>query len=186
MRFGVLFDANVFYPAPLRDLLIQLATSGIFKAWWTEQIHDEWIRNLLINRPEIPADKLRHVAELMNRAVPDCLVTDYESLIPYLVLPDPDDRHVLAAAIKSHTQVIVTNNLKDFPAQSLNPFDIRVQSPDAFLLHQFDLHRGAVIASLGHCRSRLKNPARTVEEYLETLESLGLNRFVAAVQEFGA
>ena len=120
----------------------------------------------------------------MNRAVPDCLVENYEPFIDVLELPDPDDRHVLAAAIKSHSQVIVTNNLKDFPSEYLAKYDIEAQSPDDFLLHQLDLHKGAVIASLRECRECLKNPPKTVEEFLETLESQGLIKFVAAVKEF--
>lgn len=184
LSFGVFFDANVFYPAPLRDVLIQLATTGLFKAWWSHQIHEEWIRNLVINRPDISEEKLWQIAEHMNRAVPDCLVENYESLIQSLELPDQNDRHVLAAAIKSHSQVIVTNNLKDFPSDSLASYDIEAQSPDEFLFHQLDLHKGAVIASLRECRERLKNPPKNVDEFLETLESQGLIKFVAAIQEF--
>ncbi|MEJ2044578.1 MAG: PIN domain-containing protein [Reinekea sp.] len=121
MRFGVFFDANVFYPAPLRDVLMQLATTGLFKAWWSHQVHQEWIRNLAKNRTDLPEQKLWQIAEHMNRAVPDCLVENYEPFIDILELPDPDDRHVLAAATKSHSQVIVTNNLKDFPTAYLTP-----------------------------------------------------------------
>ena len=163
---------------------MQLATTGLFKAWWSHQIHEEWVRNLAKKRPDIPEEKLWSIAETMNRAVPDCLVENYQGFIDSLKLPDPDDRHVLAAAIKSHSRVIVTNNLKDFPSEYLEKYGIEAQSPDDFLLYQLDLHKGAVIASLRECRKRLKNPPKTVAEYLGTLESQGLIKFVAALSEF--
>ncbi|GLS26175.1 putative toxin-antitoxin system toxin component, PIN family [Marinibactrum halimedae] len=185
MIFSVLFDANVFYPAPLRDLLIELAYTGLFKAWWTKEIDEEWLRNLLKNRPDLSEAKLRNTISMMHQAVPDCLVTDYQDLIPSLTLPDKNDRHVLAAAIKSHSQVIVTHNLKDFPPSSLQKYNIEALSPDDFLMHQIDLHKSAVIVSLRSCRKRLKNPPKTIEEYLQTLEAQGLIKFVAEAREFG-
>ena len=117
MRYTVIFDACVLYPAPLRDILLRLATTGLFTAKWTDQIHDEWIRNAVKKRPELK-DKLPRTRELMNRAVPDSLVTGYEFLIESLELPDSNDRHVLAAAIRSGAQAIVTFNLKDFPEKN--------------------------------------------------------------------
>ena len=90
------YDANVLYPAPLRDLLIRLAQAGLVHARWTETIHDEWIRNVLANNQHVTAERLARTRSLMNEAVGDCLVTGYEDLIDALKLPDPDDRHVLA------------------------------------------------------------------------------------------
>jgi hypothetical protein len=101
MAFTALYDACVLYPAPLRDLLLQLALTDLFRAKWTEAIHDEWTRNLLANRPELKPELLARTRELMNAHVRDCLVEDYEPLVAGLTLPDPDDRHVLAAAILS-------------------------------------------------------------------------------------
>ncbi len=115
-NFTALYDACVLYPAPLRDLLMQLALTDLFRARWTEQIHDEWIRNLLKKRPDLTLQQLTRTKELMNSHVRDCLVTNYEYLIPSLELPDPDDRHVLAAAIQGNADVIVTTNLSDFPS----------------------------------------------------------------------
>src|SRR5438105_10513690 len=104
------FDANILYPAPLRDLLIRIAQTGLVRAKWTETIHDEWIRNVLKDNPHLSAERLARTRTLMNEAVRDCLVTGYEDLIASLSLPDPDDRHVLAAAIHAHAEVIVTVN----------------------------------------------------------------------------
>lgn len=131
----VLYDACVLYPAPLRDLLIRSARTGLFHAKWTQDIHKEWVSNLLAKRPDLKREQLDRTCQLMNDHVPDSLVSGYEALIPALELPDPKDRHVLAAAIRSGTDVIVTFNLKDFPPERLYPYRIEAQHPDEFLSH---------------------------------------------------
>ncbi len=101
MAFVVLYDACVLYPAPLRDLLVRIANTGIVRARWTELILDECFRNILEQRPDLKPEALRRTRELMTQAVPDCLVTGFETLIAGLSLPDKDDRHVLAAAVRA-------------------------------------------------------------------------------------
>lgn len=118
-NFTVLFDACVLYSAPLRDFLMHLAMTDLFRAKWTDEIHDEWIRNLLKNRPDLTQERLQRTRDLMNSSVRDCLVSGYVDLIPSLTLPDQDDRHVLAAAICGGADVIVTYNLSDFPSTPL-------------------------------------------------------------------
>ena len=120
--FTAIYDACVLYPAPLRDFLIRLGLSGRFRARWSTQIHDEWKRNLLLNRPDLTADQLNRTSALMDLAIPDALVTGHEELIAGLTLPDVDDRHVLAAAIRRNARVIVTFNEKDFPAEVLSNY----------------------------------------------------------------
>ena len=127
--FTAIYDACVLYPAPLRDFLMWLGLSGRFRARWSEQIHKEWKRNLLKNRPDLTREQLDRTSALMDRAIPDGLVVGYEALIPGLALPDPDDRHVLAAAIRCNASVIVTFNQKDFPDDILAPFGIEAQHP---------------------------------------------------------
>jgi hypothetical protein len=100
--FTVLLDACVLYPAPLRDFSLHLACSGVFRARWSDEIHEEWIRNLLANRPDLTAEQLQRTRELMDRAVPDSLVTGHLGIAKGLILPDPEDKHVLAAAICSN------------------------------------------------------------------------------------
>ena len=173
-NFTAVYDACVLYPAPLRDLLMNVAMTDQFRARWTEEIHNEWTRNLLANRTDIDADKLQRTVELMNLAVPDCLVENYECLIDSLELPDPNDRHVLAAAIKCQADVIVTGNLKDFPESALKIFDIEAQSPDTFLSHLFDLNPPAFCRSVRQQREGLVNPKRTIEELLDTFYNQGL------------
>src|SRR6516225_2434590 len=118
------YDANILYPAPLRDLFIRLAQAGLVRARWSETIHEKWIRNVIKDNPRLSAERLARTRTLMNEAVRDCLVTGYEELIASLSLPDPDDRHVLAAAIHAGSDVIVTCNLVDFPAEALARFAI--------------------------------------------------------------
>jgi hypothetical protein len=120
----------------------------------------------------------------MNAHVRDCLVTGYESLIPALTLPDPDDRHVLAAAVRAGADVIVTFNLKDFPAEALAPYGIEAQHPDEFLSYQLDLAANIVCAAAKRHRASLKNPPKDVEAYLTTLEAQGLAQTVAALRKF--
>jgi len=182
--FTALYDACVLYPAPLRDLLMRLAMTDLYRARWTDQIHDEWIRNVLANRPDLTAEQLDRTRELMNAHVRDCLVTGYESLIDSLVLPDPDDRHVLAAAIRTRASVIVTFNLSDFPEATLEPLGIEVQHPDEFITHLIDLNPGAVCAAAKRQRASLKNPPRSVDEFLETLAQQRLPETVAHLREF--
>ena len=99
LKIIALYDACVLYPAPLRDLLMHLAMTDLYHAKWTNDIHDEWIRNVLANRPDLKRSQLERTRELMNKYVRDCLVEKYEHLILSLRLPDLNDRHVLAAAI---------------------------------------------------------------------------------------
>lgn len=106
-NFTVVYDANVLYPAPLRSILMYLATTGLFRAKWTLDIHEEWIRNLLSNREDLSREQLLKQRDLMIQAIPDSLVTGYEPFIQELDLPDADDRHVLAAAIHAGAQVII-------------------------------------------------------------------------------
>lgn len=183
MRFAVIYDACVLYPAPLRDLLIRLATTGLFAARWTDQIHDEWIRNLIAKRPDLEPH-LSRTRQLMNAAVEDSLVTGHEPLIEGLTLPDPDDRHVLAAAIRAGAQLIITFNLKDFPATTLDSFGIEAVHPDAFILQQMDLHEGIVINKVRQHRASLNKPPKTAAEYLDTLTAQGLLLTADRLREF--
>lgn len=173
MRFVVIYDACVLYPAPLRDLLLHLARTGLFAARWTSEIQAEWTRNLIAQRPEL-ASKLPRTVELMNSAVPDVLVTGYEALVGGLTLPDVDDRHVLAAAIRAGAQLIVTFNLRDFPATELAPYGIEATHPDTFITQQFDLHEALVVSAARSHRRALRNPSRSPAEYLDTLAAQGL------------
>jgi predicted nucleic acid-binding protein len=178
------YDANILYPAPVRDLFIRIAQAGLVRARWTEAIHDEWIRGVLKDNPHLSAERLSRTRTLMNEAVRDCLVTGYEELIASLSLPDPDDRHVLAAAIHSSADVIVTCNLSDFPSETLRGFDIQAQHPDDFLVSLLDQAPGIVCAAVKRQRESLRNPPKTAQELLAALEGHGLPQAVARLRQF--
>ena len=170
----VVYDACVLYPAPLRDLLMRLALADLFEARWTDQIHDEWTRNVLANRPDVTPESLIRCRELMDRHIPASLVTGYELLIPTVTLPDPDDRHVLAAAIHGGAGAIVTFNLSDFPQSVLGSFGIEAVHPDEFVVRLWDESPERVLEAVRRQRAGLKRPPKTVDEYLATLERCGL------------
>lgn len=140
----LVYDACALYPNLLRDVLIRLHIHGLVRARWTERILDETFRNLAQNRPDLPAEKLARTRKLMCDAIPDVLVEGYEPLEPAFDLPDPDDCHVLAAAVKAGAQVIVTENLRDFPDYGLSPWGVEAKAPDDFLVDQYHLDRVAL------------------------------------------
>src|SRR5260370_26917417 len=100
---------------------MHLAMTGLFRATWSAAVHEEWICALLRRRPDLSRERLERTRMLMDLHAADALVTGYEDLIEALKLPDPDDRHVLAAAIRGRADVIVTANLRHFPANILAP-----------------------------------------------------------------
>lgn len=182
MAFVVLYDANVLYPSTLRDLLIRIAQSGLVQAKWSDRILDEVFDNLKANRPDLDPARLDRTRQLMNRSVRDVLVIGYEPIQAGLNLPDPDDHHVLAAAIKAKAQVIVTRNLKDFPGEQMAPWNIDVKSPDQFVLGQIDLNREAVYGAIQRIADSWKSPPGTVGDVLNRLEGDGLVEAVASLR----
>lgn len=186
MKYIVIYDACVLYPSSVRDLLIELAMPGrdLFQAKWTKQIEAEWLNNLIANRPDLNKEKLKRTAQLMQEIIPDCIVKNYEPLAVGLSLPDPNDVHVLAAAIRSKAQAIITFNIRDFPANIINGFDVEAIHPDIFLINQFDLSSGKVLDAVKNIRARLKNPALSSSEYLDRLSVEGLTAFADQLKEF--
>lgn len=183
-HFTVVYDACVLYPAPLRDLLMHLALSDLYRARWSDMIHDEWTRNVLASRPDLTQDQLDRTRQLMDSHVRDSLVAGFEDLISAINLPDPDDRHVAAAAIHSGASLIVTFNLKDFPQAALKPYNLAAQHPDDFIVDLLDLHTAGVLEALANHRRSLKNPPKTADEYLDTLLVQGLTQSVAVMRQW--
>jgi len=183
-KLVVVYDASVLYPAPLRSLLMYLALTGEFHAKWSEAIHDEWTRSLARDRPDIASEKIAKVRRLMKFHIPDGNVSDFESLIPTLTLPDPDDRHVLAAAIHAQASVIVTVNLRDFPATVLAGYGIEALHPDEFVIQLINQSPESVCGAVREQRESLTNPPQTVEQLLATFERQGLVQTVTALHKY--
>jgi hypothetical protein len=118
----------------------------------------------------------------MDRTVPDCLVTRFEELIGSVDLPDPEDRHVFAAAIRAQAGVIVTYNIRDFPEAVLDTYGIEVQHPDEFVTHLFDLAPDAVCQAVRNQRRAPKNPLVQASELLNTFLGPGLATTVAHLE----
>ena len=180
--FTVIADANVLYPNTVRDLIIRIGQARLVRVRWTDQILDEMFRNLAKNRQDIDPVHLERLRALMNDAIPDVLVTGFEPLIEVLDLPDPDDRHVLAAAIKVGAQMIVTDNLRDFPADRLAQWDIEARSADHFAHAMVDLDPKRVFGIVQQMADSRTRPPMDVDDVLAALERGGLVEAVAALR----
>lgn len=156
---------------------MRLAVTDLFKAHWTDQIHEEWI-NALLRQGKFTPEKLQRVRELMDAHVRDAKITGYESLINTLELPDPNDRHVLAAAIRCGADAIVTFNLKDFPNSVVSTYGIDVLHPDEFIYYQIDMAPSICCAAIKQQRLALKNPAMGVSEFLAILQKQQLRELL--------
>jgi predicted nucleic acid-binding protein len=182
VAFCAIYDANVLYPAPLRDLLIELGRAGEFRARYSAEILDEVFEHLFQNRPDLRREDLERTRQLMEQAIADVLVTGHMDLVDSLDLPDPDDRHVLAAAIVAGADVIVTSDKTGFPASALETYEIEAQNADVFVHHLVDLHPGIVVRAVENISRRLRNPPKSVEEIIATLEHSGLVQSMHALR----
>lgn len=182
-KFTVVLDACVLYPAPLRDTLMRLAMTDLFKAHWTDHIHEEWI-SALLRQNAFTRAKLERVRDLMDAHAKDAKVSGYEQLIDTLDLPDPNDRHVLAAAICCGADAIVTFNLKDFPEERLAPYGIDVLHPDDFIYYQIDMAPSTCCGVIKQQRLALKNPKVGIEDFLATLQKQQLPQTVSVLKEY--
>ncbi len=183
MPLSVVYDACILYPAPLRDLLLRLAVEELCRAMWSDEILDEVFDNLQASRPDLDTAKLSRTRKKMCGAVPGCLITGHLHLVESLELPDPGDRHVLAAAVHSGAEVIVTDNLKDFPEAALRPHGIEALAADEFVLRVIEAAPRQVAVIVEQQAADLKNPPCTVEQVLERLAANGLKRSVARLRE---
>jgi len=181
--FTAFFDTNVLVPASIRDLLMQLATTGVFRAKWSQRVIDE-LRTVLVERQGKPADKVDRMLGLMVEHAFDPLVEGYEPTIDGLELPDPNDRHVLAAAIHANAGVIVTCNLKHFPDTVMDPLGIEAQHPDEFVANLLDLHPATVVASVRAILRRLKNPPLAPADLLDVYHRNQLVHTVVELRGF--
>jgi len=169
------------FPNILRDTLLTLAERELFRPLWSDAILDEVRRNVLAKRNVDPAAFDRTLA-LMNASFDDALVDDWQPIVIGLELPDPDDRHVLAAAIAGGAQAIVTFNLVDFPTKQFQPHHVDAVHPDSFLLDQLDLSPAVVLNALAKQAQRFRNPAMDLSGLLARLERCDVPEFTEEVR----
>ncbi len=181
-RTRAFLDASVLYPVSLRNLLMRLTIDDLYQARWAADVHAEWIRAVLRDNPSLPMARLHEVRDAMDAHADDALVSGYSSLVTSLTLPDPNDRHVLAAAIVANADVIVTRNLRDFPATALSPYGIEAQHPDEFVRHLLDLAPAAVVAAVAAQQARLTKPPVSLPDLLALFERLGLAETVTELR----
>lgn len=174
--FKVVLDANVLYPFSLRDTLLREESEGFFQLYWSDQILEE-ARRSLVNSGRMTDERAARLRSIMEEAFPEAMVTGHDSLIAAMK-NEAKDRHVVAAAVKSGAQVIVTNNLKHFREL---PEDIEAQSADDFLCNLFDLDGDGMLALVKAQAAALKKPKRSFEDLLDGLEKL-VPEFVATLR----
>ncbi|HEX9938669.1 MAG TPA: PIN domain-containing protein [Longimicrobium sp.] len=180
-----LLDANVLYAASVRDLLLRLAQGGLLAPHWSEEIHNEWTRNLLRNRPDLLPQAIERTRALMDLAFPLANVRGYECHLPSIELPDPGDAHVLAAAIEYGADVIVTCSLCDFPTGALVPHGVAAMHPDELVCRLVDANPSAVRRVVAEYRAKLRKPPKTADEYLDDLIRCGLTKTARRLRDLG-
>ncbi len=183
-RYTALLDACVLYPMAIADALMSVATTGLFAAKWTRRIEMEWIGALEEKRPDLKG-RLEYRRDQMRDAVADWEVKEaaWQPLVRGLALPDPDDVHVLAAAIAGHADCIVTANLQDFPLAITDPLGVEVLHPDQFLVAQWDLDQLVAVAAFKRMRARWKKPETTAEDFAAAMERGGLPAMAQRLRE---
>jgi len=178
----VILDANVLYPAPVRDLLLSLANNKMFQPKWSAAINEEWVRSLVANRPDIKRENTENTIRSMNMAFPDANTETHPSTIEELTLPDPNDQHVLAAAISAEAELIVTFNLKDFPPSLLAPRGIESIHPDDFILGLIEEDRDTAFDAFEKHVARLINPPLSRDYVLDKLNDCNLPKTAASLR----
>ena len=179
MMTETVLDACVLYPAQLRNFFLRLAEVNLIDPFWSDEIQNEWTRNVLKNCPDVKREKLERTHRKMNARFPHSLVREYESLVPTLHLPDPKDRHVLAVAIHTKAEYIVTFNLKHFPKSALQPYNVEAVLPDELVARLIREAPILVLRVANDHRLSLTRPSFSANEYIAMLEKQGLSKTVA-------
>lgn len=180
--FVVILDANVLYPFRMRDALLRFYHAGLFRARWSEDILNEWTRNLLANKPDLK-HSIESQLRVIRKTFPESIVTGYEPLVAGLSLPDPEDRHVLAAAIQCGAQHIITENLKDFPEHILEPLGIEAIGADEFLFRTFELYPTEATETLRAMREAYKKPPYSPSDFVLELTAKGLPKLASQIRQ---
>ena len=181
-RYTVVLDACVLFSRLQRDILLSLAHADLYTARWTQEIENEWAFSLIDKYPDAK-DKIPLPVDQMRDAVADCLIFDYEPFIASLQLPDENDRHVLAAAIRGNADTIVSLNIKDFPVDILSKFDIEMQTPDQFVLNQIMLHPSRALTAIKKMRARWERPSMSASDMIDLFEKRQLPQTAAHLRD---
>jgi predicted nucleic acid-binding protein len=179
VTFPAFLDTCVLYPVYLCDTLLRLAEAEAYRPLWSADVFTELRRNL-VERGVREERVDRRIGEMV-RSFPDAMVTGYEALTGDMT-NDPKDRHVLAAAVRAHAEVIVTFNVTDFPEAALKPYDVAAIHPDEFLLDQLDLYPRQTIEVLEQQAASYRREPTTVGRLLPLLDRTGLPKFAAEVR----
>ena len=177
------YDACVLYPFHTRNLLVQCAVDRLVDVRWTDEIHDEWMRSLAANTPGLSLERLQWTRDLMKAAVPTADIQGYAQHLQGIKLPDPDDRHVVAAGIAGGASVIVTWNVRDFPEAELARYGMLRETPDEVVVGLHGAAPSAVLASAANARLSLRVSTPTAGEFVAALDQQGLVGFAAILRD---
>ncbi len=179
--YAAVLDACVLGPISLADTLLRAAEKQLFRPVWSARILDETRLAIGAVHNELSTDLIDRRIWHMNETFDGALVENFAMIEAGLALPDQNDNHVLAAALRGHCQAIVTANLRDFPADYLESMDIEAISPDDFLLNQLDLATRPVLDCIWEQAEATRNPKRSIEEVLVSLSRAGAPNFADEV-----
>lgn len=174
VRFTCVLDTNVIFPFNIRDLIFWFAYSDLFTIKWSKHIFEEWID--VMRRKGETEEEIKKRINSANEAFPDAKVENYESLIDSLQMRDPKDRHVLAAAIKTNANIIVTNNLKDFPEELLSIYGLSARSADDFLTDTIDLNPEIALEAFKKLVQNRRKPNLDEYQVLDRFRKNGLKQ----------
>ena len=171
-----LLDANVLYPAPLRDFLLNLAATEIYQPKWNTIIQQEWKHNLLKNRPDLKERHLSRTIKLMESTFPEASTKIELEKLNEIKVPDENDKHVISSAIVSNSNYIVSWNVKDFPKNLLQQFSIEAIKPDKFIEVLLKIDKKKVTLAFTNQLYSLKNPKLSKDQLLQILKKNGLKK----------
>lgn len=179
MSFPAFLDTCTIFGAALTDLLLELADQGAFRPLWSKDVLGE-LERVVVERRRVDPAAIASRIRTMREVFPDAEVKGYEDLVDQMTC-DAGDRHVVAAAVRANAEVIVTFNVKHFPRESLEPYDLEAVHPDEFLLDQLDLYRRTTLTAVDAIAAAYESPPMTTEEFLGLISKSGAPKFAARV-----
>jgi predicted nucleic acid-binding protein len=181
----VLCDANIFYSILMTDLVLSLGEAGLYRPRWTDEIHEEWIRSVLRDQPQRTREQLERRRALMDRAIDHDLIENYQRHIVDINIPDPNDRHVLAAAIEAGAEILLTYNLRDFPNSKVAMYGVTVIHPDNLLGELIAEESKTVLSVIEEMRLKRQRPEISQLQLLESFSRLNIPGFVGMLRNAG-